>query len=666
MLSVLELTLILLVAAVVLVVALRRVGLPPLVAYLAVGVLLGPHATGLAANHDAVHGLGEIGVVFLMFSLGLEFSLPKLVSMRTHVFGLGGAQVSTTILAALAIIVLLPAAWQIPILGAELDWRAAVAIGGAAAMSSTALVSKLLTERRELETDHGQRVFAVLLFQDIAVIPLLITIPALAGRAGSLWINLSLALCKAALLLLLLLRFGPKWMGRWFNAVARQRSHELFTLNVLLATLLFAWLTHQAGLSMELGAFVAGMLIAETEFRYQVEEDIKPFRDVLLGLFFVAVGMQLDPRVVVELWPRVLVYLTLPLLIKFALIALLVRAFGGMTGTAIRTGIWLGQAGEFGFVLISQASGTGLLPDLAAQPILAAMLLSLLVSPLLIQQAGRIALRFSGAEWLQRSLQLQRIAARSLEQDRHVIICGFGRCGQALAHVLETEQVPHLALDLDPDRVRQAAGSGETVVYGDSTRRETLQAAGLHRARALVITFDDTPTAMRILHVLRQHAPALPVLVRTSHESDIERLRAAGATEVVPEIVEGSLMLASHVMLLADVPLARVQHRVAQVREGRYALLSGFFPGLDDRSREQIERAETHLRSIEIRPGSPLVGRPLTDLPLEGARVKVVVRHGRRFADPDGELLLEDGDLLVVSGTLEQLGGTEAKIASFR
>ncbi|MFT4102909.1 MAG: cation:proton antiporter, partial [Burkholderiaceae bacterium] len=399
MLSVLELTLILLVAAVVLVVALRRVGLPPLVGYLAVGVLLGPHATGLAANHDAVHGLGEIGVVFLMFSLGLEFSLPKLVSMRGHVFGLGGAQVSVTILAALAIILLLPAAWQIPILGAELDWRAAVAIGGAAAMSSTALVSKLLTERRELETDHGQRVFAVLLFQDIAVIPLLITIPALAGQTGSLWVNLSLALCKAALLLLLLLRFGPKWMGRWFNAVARQRSHELFTLNVLLATLLFAWLTHQAGLSMELGAFVAGMLIAETEFRYQVEEDIKPFRDVLLGLFFVAVGMQLDPRVVIELWPRVLVYLTLPLLIKFALIALLVRAFGGMTGTAIRTGIWLGQAGEFGFVLISQASGTGLLPELAAQPILAAMLLSLLVSPLLIQQAGRIALRFSGAEW---------------------------------------------------------------------------------------------------------------------------------------------------------------------------------------------------------------------------------------------------------------------------
>ncbi|MFT4104065.1 MAG: NAD-binding protein, partial [Burkholderiaceae bacterium] len=282
------------------------------------------------------------------------------------------------------------------------------------------------------------------------------------------------------------------------------------------------------------------------------------------------------------------------------------------------------------------------------------------------QQAGRIALRFSGAEWLQRSLQLQRIAARSLEQERHVIICGYGRCGQALAHVLETEQVPYIALDLDPDRVRQAAGSGETVVYGDSTRRDTLQAAGLHRARALVVTFDDTPTAMRVLHVLRQHAPALPVLVRTSHESDIERLREAGATEVVPEIVEGSLMLASHVMLLADVPLARVQRRVAQVREGRYALLSGFFPGLDDRSREQIERAETHLRSIEIRPGSALVGRPLTDLPLEGARVKVVVRRGRRFADPGGELLLEDGDLLVVSGTLEQLGGTEARIASFR
>ena len=663
MLSGLEIALVLLAASVLAVVALRAFNLPPLVAYLAVGVLLGPYATNVAGDPVAVRHGGELGVVFLMFSLGLEFNLAKLTSMRRHVFGLGAAQVIVTILAVMAAFIVLPAAWITGLLGEGLDWRAALILGGTAAMSSTAMLIKLLSEKRELETEHGRRVFSVLLFQDLAVIPLLILIPALAA-GGDAWISaVGLAVVKAVVLLVLLLRFGPPLMKRWFNVVASQRSHELFTLNVLLATLLFAWLTKQAGLSMELGAFVAGMLISETAYRYQVEDDIKPFRDVLLGLFFVSIGALLNLKVVAESWQQVLLFMTVPILFKFGLVLVLVRVFGAGAGTAIRTAVWLAQAGEFGFVLLALGASVGLISSAALQPVLAAMLLSMLASPLLIAQANRIALRLSSQEWLQRSLQLQKIASSSLAREKHVIVCGYGRCGQALAHVLEAEKVPFLALDLDPDRVREAAETGESVVYGDSARRETLLAAGVHRASALAVTFDDTPTAMRILHLVRDLAPQLPILVRTAHEADIEKLRAAGATEVVAEILEGSLMLASHALALVGLPLHRVLRRIRHVRDGRYALLQGFFHGADDMEGDEIEDAPMHLRAVTMAATSPRIGQELGHLDLADVRVTTVVRGGERLIDPPADLRVQAGDTLVIAGSLDQVDTAERHLA---
>ncbi len=659
MLSALELTLVLLSAAVIAVVALRALGLPPLVAYLAVGVVLGPHAADLAANTEAVHGLAEIGVVFLMFSLGLEFSLPKLMTLRQHVFGLGAAQVGSTLVLTVLALLVLPAfagKWLFP---GGIDWRGALALGGAVAMSSTALVIKLLSERRELETEHGKRVFSVLLFQDLAVIPLLILIPALSG-GDDWWRGMLLAVVKATILLVLLLRFGPPLMRSWFNMVARQRSHELFTLNVLLATLFFAWLTKMAGLSMELGAFVAGMLIAETEFRYQVEEDIKPYRDVLLGLFFITIGMQLNLRVVLESWEQVLLLLTLPVVAKFFLVAALVRGFGGTPGVAVRTGIWLAQAGEFGFVLLTQALGASLLGNEAVQPALAAMLLSLMLSPLLIAQANRIALRTTAQEWLQRSLQIQKIATASLARSKHVLIAGYGRSGQGLAHVLEAEKVPYVALDLDSDRVREAAAAGESVVYADATRRDALVAAGVHRARALVITFGEVPDSLKLLAVVGDLAPQLPVLVRAASESDIERLRSAGATEVVPEIAEGSLMLASHALALAGIPAGKVMQRLSTVRHERYAILRGFFHGADDHEHESIEQEHLHLHAVGLLADSAAIGRAIGDINLEGARITAVVRAQGRLLAPPPELVLAVGDTVVLSGTVDQVGAAEA------
>jgi CPA2 family monovalent cation:H+ antiporter-2 len=662
MLSALEVTLLLLAASIVAVLLLRSVGMPALVAYLLVGVVIGPYAGLLAANAQALHTLAELGVVFLMFTLGLEFSLPKLSAMRRFVFGLGSAQVGATMVAVMAMGAVLPAAWVAWALPGGLDWRGALALGGALAMSSTALVSKLLAERHELETEHGRRVFSVLLFQDLALIPLLIVIPALGTGQDDWWLPLGWALVKAALLLVVLLRFGPRLMHGWFLRVARQRSHELFTLNILLAALFFAWVTKQAGLSMELGAFVAGMLISETEYRYQVEEDIKPFRDILLGLFFITIGMKLDLHVVLSAWPQVLVFTLLPVLLKFGLVVLIVRAMRDPAPLAIRSGVWLAQAGEFGFVLLALAAGSSLVSDAALQPVLAAMLLSMLASPWLIGRADWLAMRVSDQEWLQRSLQLQQIAARSLSRDRHIIICGYGRSGQSLGHVLEAEQVPFVALDLDPDRVREAASAGESVVFGDATRRETLLAAGVHRASVLVVTYDDTPAAIRLLHLVRALAPQLPVVVRTSTDADLDRLREAGATEVVPEVVEGSLMLASHALALNGAPLARVLRRIRAIREDRYSLLRGYFHGADDQESETIEEDHLRLHAVTVPTGARTIGRALSELPLEGCSVSALVREGRRRLELPATLPLQAGDTLVLAGTVEQVAAAEARL----
>src|SRR5476649_1434237 len=434
MFSSLELTLLLLGSAVLGVVAFRMMHLPPMLGYLAVGILIGPHALGLAAENEASHTLAEFGVVFLMFSIGLEFSLPKLKAMRGIVFGLGMAQVMATIASTMlfgwVIATRLPAS-------IHLGWQASFALGGALAMSSTAIVSKMLTERLELESEHGRKIIGILLFQDLAVVPLLILIPALAQNSGALLETLAWASLKAVIVLVLLLFIGQKLMRGWFKIVVQRRSQELFMLNLLLVTLGAAWITERAGLSMALGAFVAGMLISETEYKHQVEEDIKPFRDVLLGLFFITVGMLLNVRLVFEHWALVLVLLAGPVLLKFVLIAGLAKLFGSSDGIAIRTGLALAQAGEFGFVLLNLAGGIQLMDPFVIQVVLASMVMA----PFLIAKSDQIVMKVSSNEWMMQSLALTKIASRTMSTNKHVIVAGFGRSGQSLATLLTEEKI---------------------------------------------------------------------------------------------------------------------------------------------------------------------------------------------------------------------------------
>jgi len=659
MFSALELTLILLTAAVLGVVAFRMLHLPPMLGYLVVGIVIGPFGFGLAEQSDTTHVLAEFGVVFLMFSIGLEFSLPKLVSMRRTVFGLGMAQVLLTIAATMLF------GWLVAQLlpqMIDISWRAAFALGGALAMSSTAIVSKLLTERLELDSPHGRQIFGILLFQDLAVVPLLILVPALAKNTDNLLPTLALAAMKAGIVLVLLLVIGQRLMRSWFHIVVKRRSQELFMLNLLLITLGAAWITEKAGLSLALGAFVAGMLISETEYRHQVEEDIKPFRDVLLGLFFITVGMLLNVRLVLENWWLVLLLLTAPVLLKFALIAGLTKLTGASTGTALRTGLGLAQAGEFGFVLLNQAGGLQLMDPLLIQLILASMVLSMLVAPFLIANSDAIVMKLSANEWMLQSLALTQIATRTMTTQKHVLIAGFGRTGQSLAKLLEEEGIAYHALDLDPDRVREAQAAGANVSYGDAARRESLVAAGIHRAAALVVTYASTPSALKVLHFAHELAPSLPVIVRSHDDSDLDKLREAGAAEVVPEAIEGSLMLASHALVMLGVPLRRVVHRVQAARDERYASLRGYFHGASD-APEDAEHLHVRLHSVTLPEGAKAVGKMLASLKLGeiGAEV-TIVRRGKSRIEVKPETVLHAGDIIVLRGTTEGVARAEENL----
>jgi monovalent cation:H+ antiporter-2, CPA2 family len=655
----LELTLLYLLAAVLGVVACRSLKLPPILGYLVVGALIGPNALALGDHSLVLRNLGEFGVVFLMFVIGLEFNLSKLRAMRTHVFGLGFFQVLLTIilvtLGSLFLAALAPGFWH-------MGWQTALALSGALAMSSTAIVVKLMAERLELETEHGKRVMGVLLFQDLAVVPLLVLIPALGSPPDVLLRELGIAALKAAALITLLLVGGQRLMRWWLTLVARRKSEELFVLNLLFVTLGLAWLTELAGLSLALGAFIAGMLISETEYKHQVETDIRPFHDVLLGLFFISVGMMLDWRPVADHAGLVLLLVTVPVLFKLLLVTALTRALGGSMGVSLRTGLYLAQAGEFGFVLLALAQGNRLVEPALLNPVLASMVLSMLAAPFIIGWANTIVMKLVASEWLQQSLQMTTIARKSINSNKHVIICGYGRCGQNLARMLEREGIPYIALDLDPDRVRQAAAAGDSVVFGDAARLQALAAAGLARASAVVVTYLDVAGAMKVLAVTRSHAPQVPVIVRTQDDRELERLQAAGATEVVPEALEGSLMLASHALALVGVPMRRVIRIVQDQRDARYSLLRGYFHGADDDTVDELEHVR--LATVTLQSGAAALGRTLSQLALQALDVRVVSlrRSDGKKADVAGDPPLEDGDTLVLSGRPETLAVAEEKL----
>jgi CPA2 family monovalent cation:H+ antiporter-2 len=633
----------------------RRFALPPILGYLVVGMLLGPHALGLIADTDTVGLLAEIGVVFLVFTLGLEFSLPRVMAMKAEVLGVGGLQMLLTSA------VFGGVAWSLGV-----DPAAAVVIGGALAMSSTAIVLRQLGEQLELNRTHARLAVGILLFQDLAFAPLLALATAVASAdsvLGPAWLA---GMAGRALLALIIVLSVGRWMLRpLFHEIARHRSTETFTLTVLLVVLSGAAATHALGLSMALGAFLAGMLLAETEFRHETEAVIKPFQDILLGLFFVSVGMLLDLRLLLAELPLVLLLVLCLLAAKTLIVMLIVKRFVPNTRKALRAGLVVSLGGEFGFALLTLLLKNGSVAKPMLQVLLTAVALSMLAGPLVVRYNGRIADRLMRRKPSPTSeVALETAATRELAKREHVIVCGFGRVGQNLARVLERSGFEYIALDMDPFRVRDARQAGDPVVYGNAYHTEVLRALGIDRASVVVISFDDPDSALRIVRAVRRLRTDVPVLVRTEDDARLESLQRAGVTEIVPETFETSLTLVSHVLHFLKMPEHDIVETTDAIRRDRYALLRNVFrrhgaPTLDDSHSHRQE-----LRTVVLPPGATCIDRTIRDMGLDTGDtvVTAIRRDGITGREPDPETRLREGDVLVLWGPPEGLTLAESRL----
>lgn len=644
----------LLLGATVLVVGLlQRLRIPSVLGYLIVGVVLGPHTAGPVIETKQILLVAEFGIVFLLFTIGLNFSMLQIYALRHLVLWLGTGQVLLTTLTVGLL------AWL-----AGLPAPAAFVVGAVFAQSSTTIISKQLVEQAEEQSRHGRLALAMSVFQDVTAVPFVVVIPVLAtAGAGSLAAPLAWALVKALLAFALVFLAGRWLLRSLFHEIAAMRSPELFTLTVLFVSLVSAWTTSNLGLSMAFGAFLAGMMLGETEFRHQIESTIRPFRDVLLGLFFVTIGMLFDPGVLPRTWHWVLAGAAALLSIKAVLIVVMVRLAWTDLATAWRTGIVLAVGGEFGFALLAIALDADAIAAEPAQIALTSVLLSMFAAPFLIRHNQALALRATGGAGRPPGAPGPDLPSTGALRD-HVIICGYGRIGQNVGHYLEEEKIPYVALDLDPARVRHARLAGEPVYYGDSAERDILDAVGVGDARLVVVSHDDVGSALKVLHHVHALKPALPVIVRTRDETRVEELRQAGATEVVPETLEAGMMMASHVLLLLDVPLSRVVRRMRDLRIGRYRLLREFFHGTESTADEPEEQTVGRLRSVVLPPGAHGVGRTLAELELDRDHVLVtaIARDGRRRLGPDPGTRLESGDVVVLFGAPEDLERAESRL----
>jgi CPA2 family monovalent cation:H+ antiporter-2 len=645
--------------AVLIICLLRLIKLPPILGYLIAGCLCGPAGLGLFHSIEGLSFVAEIGVVFLLFTIGLELSLPKLVAMRRSLLSLGGLQVILCSLAILSVAML-----------AGVDSKAAFTIAGAIALSSTAVVTKQLLEQGELYQEHGKASLSILLFQDLAAIPFLIIVPSLANESASISQILFFALLKGGMVVIILMVLGHRILRPLFHQVAMARSTELFMLAILLVVLSAAWLTETFGLSMALGGFLAGALLAETEYQHQIESDIEPFRDIFLGFFFVTVGMKLNPAILLHQGHWVLLVVLGILLIKGIIIALLARVSGLSLKFSIKTGLALAQGGEFGFALLALASTYHIIDTEINQIVIAAIIISLALAPILIRNskaiAGVLTAMISKESALVEDIAIIEKVSDEIKQ--HAIICGFGRVGQHLARFLEAEGINYIGLDLDPTRIKEATAAHEPIFYGDSTQIHLLEAAGLSKARILLIAFNDHDVALKIIKTVRRAKYDLPILVRAQDDKYLEELQLAGATEVVPETLEASLMLASHMLLLLGQDPQRVNLLINDVISSRYSILKAYFKGEDEADRlESLDENAEFLHTVTITEGAFSAGKSiaeiLNDCPEDFVmKITAFKRDGVKSLSPNLDVILKPGDIIILQGTNEQLYLAEAKL----
>lgn len=622
--------------------AFRTLHLPPILGYLLVGALAGTHGLEFIHEPERLDFMGEVGMVFLLFAIGLEFSVKQFMAMRNTIMGLGGMQVVISTLSGMVILLYFGASWQ-----------SALVAGGAMAMSSTAIVVKQLNDQAEMRSPHGQAALGILLFQDIAVVPFLVIIPLLAlgdsGGGRSLSELLLTASYYAALLLATLL-VGHYTLRPLFQYISRAESLELFNITVLLVALTAAWITFSLGLSMALGAFLAGMLLSETEYKHQIESEIRPFRDILMGIFFITVGMKLDMALLSSLWLPVLLLVMGLTVGKGLLIAVLARLFTRSNSSSLRTGLVLGQGGEFGFALLALALDNNVMFERESQTTLAAIVISMAISPLIIRYNEKITTVLLGdTHAKQQFKEAAEVSVAVKEIEDHVILCGYRRMGQNVARFLQEQGVPYIALDLDPGIVEKTWEAGDPVHYADATRPEILLAAGLQRARMVVITVVDIEVAKRVVEAVRLKRADIPVLVRTRDERHLQALVRLGATSVLPESLEATLMITQRIVEQLGFSPDEVFEMTEKIRRDSYRALHSYYHGAQDKP-EQNNKAATFLHTFTLHEHDYSVGKRISELGLERftLHIKALRRGEIRGEQPSPEIFLQNGDVLVL------------------
>ena len=638
---------------------LTRLRLPPVVGYLVSGILLGPHGLGLISGSDPVRLLAEIGVLLLMFTLGLEFDTSSFRRFRDVVLGGGSLQILLTLVTAM-------------VAGAFLGWplRTAIFLGCIMALSSTAVVLRSLMQHGLVDTLPGRLTVGILILQDLSVVPMMILLPIEGGTPAQVSVSLIGAAARAALLLAATFILTQYLMPRLLHVIASARSPELLLLSTLTICFGMAWLSHLLGVSYALGAFLAGLILGGSEYAQQMTADLAPFREVLSGIFFVAMGMLLDPVFALTNWVPVTVFLAIILLAKTAITTAAVAGFGYPLPVALQVGINLAQIGEFSFLIALLGVQNGLITQDFYQAAIAAAVISMILAPVATRLSSSIA---SAAARATSGIMGPWARGKTPEPetdpplDGHILVLGYGTVGRTLGEVLLTNKIPFLALEIDPLLVRQARRAGHPVRYGDASSEEMLRGAGLERARTLVVTLPDHVLERSVLKTARRLNPHIHILARGRRGAEDEELYRDGADEVVHEAFEVGIEFLARVLRRLNISKQSIERQLGRLRGGRYEVFrrEDFTPlPLGD-----VARSLDALRVefLEIPPGSPLVGRSLRDAGVReatGALILAVVREGRIIPSPEAWFILQEKDTILVSGANEQVAEVETLLSA--
>jgi CPA2 family monovalent cation:H+ antiporter-2 len=626
--------------------------LPPIAGFLAAGALIGPHGLNLVSDLEQVKVMAEIGVVLLLFTIGIEFSLAHLAAARRLLLIGGPLQVVGTLLLT-----------AVAGLAAGLSTQQALFWGCLLSLSSTAIVLKALAERGESDSLHGRATVGILIFQDLAVVPMMLLLPLLANPSDSVKPEVLLALGKSVVLVGALMAAAWYVVPHILEQIVRSRSRELFLLTIIVLCLGIAWLTSLSGLSLALGAFIAGLVISESEYSHQAMAEVLPFRDSFNSLFFVSIGMLMDARVLVS-HPVLVVALIVAVLVgKFVTGAIPVVMSGYPLRAGILAGISLAQVGEFSFVLAQQGEQTGLLVGEPYQVFLAVSVLTMVITPLLMQGAPHLAKRAEAVQRLRHwypdkaAVQMEQ-ASRHLRIKDHVIVMGYGLSGRNLVRVLEETEIPYLALDLDGDTVRRESQNGVKIFYGDATNPNVLHHVKIDDARVLVVAISDPFAARRAVQIARGINPDLHIIVRTRYLREMDDLHQLGADEVVPEEFETSIEIFALVLQTYKMPQSVIVEKAEQVRKEGYALFRrGELPDLAHHMRRGT-LTNVEVDTCRIEAGSPALGKTIGQLsvrPRTGASVIALTRRGETESNPKENVQLEEGDVLSLLGSREQI-----------